>query len=120
MKDPLPKLVQDMTTSPPYVPSESEHAPCRRNERDSKFLRLEVPPKVLGRTSRIWGGHINTIEGVKCRKYRSEADVVDVVRTFVTDIIDYFILFVRRIFPYNSISISYREKHQVKSYEDVL
>ena len=78
----------DKSVSTGYVPSENNHSGCARRETDGKFYRTAVPAAVAGCLSRVWGERLGSnAEGTATYTYRSEQDVVNLVRMFLTDII---------------------------------
>mmetsp|Transcript_18757 Transcript_18757/g.27118 ORF Transcript_18757/g.27118 Transcript_18757/m.27118 type:complete len:152 (-) Transcript_18757:1004-1459(-) len=87
LKDGIPELQQNITFSPPSVPSEKEHASCSRVEMDLPFFP-SVPDEVLNAANTIWrkahtrrGGH------GKFLYYSSKDDVAYFVRRFLEDIL---------------------------------
>jgi hypothetical protein len=85
LKHGIPVLQQYLTSSPPSVPSEKEHASCPRIEADFPFLPL-VPEEVLNGHSRIWLDAVDA-DDAKFLWYSSETDVVDIVRNFMKDVL---------------------------------
>ena len=87
LKDGIPELQQNLTLSPPSVPSEEEHASCDRIEKDLPIFP-PVPEEVLHAPNRIWkDAHIREADGGKFLYYSSENDIVFFIRMFLKDIL---------------------------------
>jgi hypothetical protein len=87
LKDGIPVLQQNLSFSPPSVPSEKEHASCARIEMDLPYFP-SVPEEVLNAANIIWKySNVRVADGTKFLSYTSEADIVDIVRSFMKDVL---------------------------------
>jgi hypothetical protein len=87
LKDGIPLLQQNLTFSPPSVPSEKDHASCHRQIMDLPFVP-SVPKEVLNAVNNIWrDAHIRESDGGKYLWYSSEDDIVFFIRRFLKDIL---------------------------------
>ena len=85
LKDGIPELQQNLTMSPPSVPSEKDHAFCERLVIDLPFLP-SVPQEVLNAPNVIWrNAHVRDTDGGKFLCYSSEDDIVHFIRTFLEE-----------------------------------
>ncbi len=84
--DGIPELRQNLTLSPPSVPSVKEHAPCHREVKVLPYL-AEVTPEVFNATNSLWRASIRSADEEKFLSYSSEDDIVFWVRLFLTDIL---------------------------------
>ena len=73
--------------SSPSVPSENQHAQCIRQVLPFPFV-TSVPENILDGTNTSWkSARDDQTEGAKYVQYATEADIVFMVRTFLTDIL---------------------------------
>lgn len=85
LKDGIPLLEENLSHSPPSVPSEKEHASCERNTIDLPFLPV-VPETILNAPNSIWESAVVRSGGKKYRHYCSESDIAYIVRWFLESI----------------------------------
>jgi hypothetical protein len=87
LKDGIPKLQENLTHSPPSVPSEMEHASCARHVMELPFL-LSVPDEILNADNFLWrDAHRREANDGKFLYYSSEDDIVFFIRRFLNDIL---------------------------------
>ena len=87
LKDGIAELRQNLTFSPPSVPSEKEHASCDRIEMDLPFFP-SVTEEVLHASNRIWiDTDVRDADGARFLWYSLEADIIDIVRSFMKDVL---------------------------------
>lgn len=80
--DGFPKLEKNLTVSSPYVPTEAQHASCRRVTMDLPLVP-SVTNDVLSATNSVW----RATAGEESLLYSSEADIAGAVKIYLTDII---------------------------------
>ncbi len=88
LEDGLPRLISNIVSSPPSVPTEASHASCERIVRDLPSVS-SVPEAVASGYSHIWT-HVSknlTNDGFKYLTYSTESDIVYIVKLFMTDIL---------------------------------
>jgi hypothetical protein len=87
LKDGIPLLLQNLSFSPPSVPSEQEHASCERMEMDFPFP--SCPKDISDAPNYVWNlTHIFTnLDGEKCCSYSTEAQIADIVKIFLRSIV---------------------------------
>ena len=81
----FPQLQQNLSRSPPSVPTEAVHAKCSRVVSEFPFLPV-IPDTVLGAHSSIWNSICGNSE-IQKLSYASEADICFYVRLFLMDIV---------------------------------
>jgi hypothetical protein len=87
LEDGIPELQQNLTLSPPSVPSEKEHASCDRTVMDLPFI-TSITVDVLSAPNTVWRkAHTKETDGRKFLLYSSEDDIVYFVRRFLEDIL---------------------------------
>lgn len=87
MSDGFPLLQQNLTLSPPSVPTEMAHAVCRSVVEDFPLV-TSVSAEVLSSANTIWRiTESREADGRKILLYSSEDDIVHFVRIFLTDIL---------------------------------
>lgn len=87
LKDGIPELQQNLTASPPSVPSEKEHAFCHRHVLEFPCLH-SISEEVLNSSNLIWvGAYTRETGDKKFLYYASGSDIVFYVRTFLKDIL---------------------------------
>ena len=83
----VPPLQRSLSFSSPYVPLESEHAPCGYVECPMPYLP-PVPNNVLHAPNLSWGNlTVRRDNGVKDYRYSSESDVFYFVRRYIESIL---------------------------------
>ena len=86
LRDGIPLLQQNLTLSPPSVPSEHEHARCHRIVMHFPFLP-EVSEVILNASNSIWEMVHTRSDGEQFRYYSSEDDIAYLVRRYLESIL---------------------------------
>jgi hypothetical protein len=80
LEDGIPGMRENLTRSPPSVPTENEHASCSRNVEDLPYTAT-ITDNILGAANTVWRSHRD------CLIYGSEDDIAYFVRRYLEDIL---------------------------------